>query len=223
VRYLPLVIAGVLLIMTVALPPIVGQGRPSAVAASPAVSVVWGDVDCSGSVSIGDAQKISRFLIGLSVTQTPPCPQLGSHVSVDGIDRVWGDIDCLGGLTIGDAQKLARSLISLQLTQGPNCPGIGSSVSIGSTPTPTSTLTPQPTPTSTGGKSFRGAAGQNVCQTCLTSSLSLAKASPCCLPPTGAAPPGGEGFPWAWALVASALVCLGATITLGMMLEARRR
>jgi dipeptidyl aminopeptidase/acylaminoacyl peptidase len=88
-------------------------------------SGVWGDIDCSGTVSIGDAQKTARSLIGLSVSQGPSCPQIGSHALVGTTDRIWGDVDCGGAVTIGDAQKIARSLIGLSVSQGSGCVGIG--------------------------------------------------------------------------------------------------
>jgi hypothetical protein len=43
---------------------------------------IWGDADCDGSVAIGDALKIARFLLGLSVSQTLPCPFIGQDVAV---------------------------------------------------------------------------------------------------------------------------------------------
>jgi hypothetical protein len=94
---------------------------PTATPAGPG----WGDVDCSGSVTIGDAQKIARFLIGLAISQGPDCPLLGTLLQIAGADHTWGDIDCLNGLTIGDAQKIARLLINLAVNQGEGCPQIG--------------------------------------------------------------------------------------------------
>ncbi len=90
----------------------------------------WGDFDCSGGVTIGDAQKIARSLIGLSVSQGPDCPQPGADVIVDGTPRKWGDLDCLNGLTIGDAVKTARHLIGLPIGQAQDCPKPGVVVSV---------------------------------------------------------------------------------------------
>jgi hypothetical protein len=36
------------------------------------------DVDCSGGVNAIDALKILRYAASLSVSQTPPCPLMGS-------------------------------------------------------------------------------------------------------------------------------------------------
>ena len=42
----------------------------------------FGDADCSGSVSIADAQKTARVLVDLTITQTEPCPDIGTTVAV---------------------------------------------------------------------------------------------------------------------------------------------
>jgi hypothetical protein len=91
---------------------------------------VWADVDCSGGVAIGDAQKIARSAIGLPVNQTPPCPAIGADITVDGNPGKWADVDCNGGVAIGDAQKIARSAIGLAVNQTPPCPVIGHTVRI---------------------------------------------------------------------------------------------
>jgi hypothetical protein len=91
---------------------------------------LWGDFDCGGSLTIGDAQKIARHLISLAITQGPDCPTPGQGVTVDGIPRAWGDLDCQNGLTIGDAQKTARKLIDLPVGQGAGCPLPGATVQV---------------------------------------------------------------------------------------------
>lgn len=48
-------------------------------AVRPSAMRVWGDVDCSGTVTIVDAQKIARWLIQLPITQVEPCPDIGSQ------------------------------------------------------------------------------------------------------------------------------------------------
>jgi branched-chain amino acid transport system substrate-binding protein len=98
-----------------------------------AISALFADVDCDGDVSIGDALKIARFLIGLPVSQEPWCAEIGETVHVDGADideaeRVWGDVDCDGDVSIGDALKAARFLIGLPVSQEPGCPPIGETV-----------------------------------------------------------------------------------------------
>ncbi|MDO8614306.1 MAG: thrombospondin type 3 repeat-containing protein [Dehalococcoidia bacterium] len=113
-----------------------GDGQGDACEPVPATQeVIWGDVDCSGSVTIGDAQKIARALIDLAITQAAGCTAINDIVSVtlDGStrDRKWGDVDCSGIVSIGDAQKIARNLIDLPITQsGALCPGINETVSI---------------------------------------------------------------------------------------------
>ena len=43
---------------------------------------VWGDIDCSGSVTPIDSLKLLRFDAGLSVSQADNCPLIGSQVLV---------------------------------------------------------------------------------------------------------------------------------------------
>ncbi len=55
---------------------------PPCFAVGAAVSVdgavrTWGDVDCSGAITIGDAQKVARSLVGLPVTQEDGCEPIG--------------------------------------------------------------------------------------------------------------------------------------------------
>lgn len=91
---------------------------------------LWADVDCSGSVTIGDSQKISRLLIGLSNSQLPDCPAINSGVIANGLGKTWGDVDCSGAVTIGDAQKITRFLINLDVAQTPPCFPLDSSVTL---------------------------------------------------------------------------------------------
>jgi hypothetical protein len=105
---------------TVSIEILVVQGRDA----------LWGDIDCNDSVSIGDALKIARHLLDLSVSQDLPCPEPASLIPVDGIARLWGDADCNGTIAIGDALKTARHLLELSVDQEPGCPEIGSTVQI---------------------------------------------------------------------------------------------
>ena len=90
----------------------------------------FGDGDCNGEVRIADAQKTARTALALPVTQTEPCPDIGTTTSVNGVDRVWGDVECSGALGIGDAQKIARYLVDLSVSQTEPCPDIGEEVTI---------------------------------------------------------------------------------------------
>ena len=90
----------------------------------------FGDLDCGGTVAIADAQKTARALIDLSVTQTEPCPDIGTTAAVNRVDRPWGDVDCTDTVSIGDAQKIARALVALPVTQTEPCPDIQEDVLI---------------------------------------------------------------------------------------------
>jgi CSLREA domain-containing protein len=93
---------------------------------------LWGDIDCDGSVVIGDALKTARYLLGLSVSQEPGCPEPGADITADGEPRVWGDVDCDESVAIGDALKIARWLLGLSVSQEEGCPEIGTDVFIAS-------------------------------------------------------------------------------------------
>ena len=58
------------------------------------VSLIWGDGDCSGSVSPVDSLKTLKTDAGFAPTQTlEGCPAWGSNVTVNGISVKWGDVD----------------------------------------------------------------------------------------------------------------------------------
>ena len=102
-----------------------GAGTPTPAPAK------FGDVDCSGSVGIADAQKTARYAIALSVSQTEPCPDHGTTVTIDGTERKWGDVDCNGEVKVADAQKTARYAVQLSVSQTEPCPDIGTDVVVG--------------------------------------------------------------------------------------------
>ena len=58
------------------------SGHRSAPSAS-ANLVIWGDVDCDGSVAPRDGQAIlNHFLDNTELSQTQPCPAVGSTVTL---------------------------------------------------------------------------------------------------------------------------------------------
>jgi DNA-binding beta-propeller fold protein YncE len=87
----------------------------------PAV-ITQGDVDCNGGVSSVDALKLLRDNAALSVTQTEPCPGIGS------LSPLFGDVDCSGGVNSVDALKVLRDNAALSVTQVEPCPDIGTAV-----------------------------------------------------------------------------------------------
>jgi hypothetical protein len=96
------------------------------------VQVIWGDINCSGGINLGDAIGIARDLVDLPLTPTPPadCPDMDQAITVDGNAQTWGDITCSNGLGLGDAIGIARHLVSLTVTQGSPCPTVGSTVTV---------------------------------------------------------------------------------------------
>ncbi len=67
-----------------------------------------------------DALKELRHVAQLSVSQTEPCPDIGTDVA-----SVWGDVDCNGSVTSVDALMVLRHLVDLPVSQEPGCPEIG--------------------------------------------------------------------------------------------------
>jgi CSLREA domain-containing protein len=79
-----------------------------------------GDVDCNGDVTSVDALKELRYVAQLSVSQTEPCPDIGTEVA-----SFWGDVDCSGSVTSVDALKILRYVALLSVSQTEPCPDIG--------------------------------------------------------------------------------------------------
>ncbi|HSP55496.1 MAG TPA: hypothetical protein VLS25_07905, partial [Dehalococcoidia bacterium] len=88
--------------------------------ATPAPELTQGDVDCNGSVSSVDALKELRHVANLLVSQTLPCPEIGTDAA-----SIWGDVDCSGQVTSVDALKILRHVASLPVIQNEPCPDIG--------------------------------------------------------------------------------------------------
>jgi hypothetical protein len=93
---------------------------PTPTPTEPPPQLIQGDVDCNGGVTSVDALKELRFVAQLSVSQTEPCPDIGTDVA-----SVWGDVDCSGSVTSVDALKVLRYVAQLPVTQTEPCPDIG--------------------------------------------------------------------------------------------------
>lgn len=92
--------------------------------------LIWGDVNCSGSVDPVDALLTMRFDSGLP-TNTGDCPDMGEIVEiVDASRHPWGDVDCSGSANTIDSLKLLRNDAGLGVSQAANCPLIGSEVQL---------------------------------------------------------------------------------------------
>ena len=63
--------------------PQLGVALPAAVPAGDP-PVIFGDVDCDADVDAVDQLKILRFLVGFSVSQTEPCPDIGTPLGISG-------------------------------------------------------------------------------------------------------------------------------------------
>jgi hypothetical protein len=97
-------------------------------------TLVWPDVDCSGAVDSVDSLQQLRYVGGLPVNQTLPCPEAGSTVgiTVDGApsQRPWGDADCNGAVNAVDALQVLRHVAGLPANRPPGCPALGADVEI---------------------------------------------------------------------------------------------
>ena len=100
------------------------------IAAEPGTERLWGDGDCSGSVSPVDSLKTLRSDAGLSVSQTGDCPNIASSVTVDGTSRLWNDVDCGGSVSPVDSLKTLRHDAGLSVSQSGGCPGVATTVTV---------------------------------------------------------------------------------------------
>jgi Right handed beta helix region len=99
---------------------------------NPPVDRIWGDNDCGGDIGPRDAQGILKnVLVQTPLSQTEPCPDVGSQVTVDGVSRIWGDTDCGGDIGPRDAQGILKNvLVQTPLSQTEPCPAVGSTVQV---------------------------------------------------------------------------------------------
>jgi hypothetical protein len=86
----------------------------------PAEADANGNVDCDDDIDTVDALKELRYVAQLPVSQTQPCPLIGT-----GTGPRWGDVDCNGGVTSVDALKILRFVAELAVQQTEPCPDIG--------------------------------------------------------------------------------------------------
>jgi hypothetical protein len=95
-------------------------------------SRIWGDVDCGGDIAPRDGQAILKNVLGQNpLSQTEPCPNVGSQVTVDGVSRIWGDVDCGGDIAPRDAQAILKNVLGQNaLSQTQPCPVVGSTVQV---------------------------------------------------------------------------------------------
>lgn len=96
--------------------------------------LVWGDADCSGQITTRDNQALLRNVLSQApLSQTEPCPDLGTTFeSADG-QLKWGDWDCNGALAARDNQALLRFILQQPpLGQTEPCPDIESEIEIAS-------------------------------------------------------------------------------------------
>jgi hypothetical protein len=79
-----------------------------------------GDVNCNGSVDSVDGLGVSRFVAGLPVSQTQPCPAVGT-----GAPFGHGDVNCSGEVNAVDALFILRHVAGLPVNLPQGCREIG--------------------------------------------------------------------------------------------------
>ena len=77
-----------------------------------------------------DALKILRHDANLSVTQNEPCPDIGTMVLIDDVERHWGDIDCDDLVNPVDSLKTLRHDADLSVMQMEPCPDPAEEVTV---------------------------------------------------------------------------------------------
>ena len=79
-----------------------------------------------------DSQALLRKVLEQNaLSQTQPCPLIGTLVTVDGISRVWGDGDCDSTVGTRDSQAILRNVLEQNaLSQTQPCPLIGDLVQV---------------------------------------------------------------------------------------------
>ncbi|MEO8458036.1 MAG: hypothetical protein ABI559_09505 [Chloroflexota bacterium] len=102
------------------------------IVASSGQSIIWGDVDCNGSVGPRDGQAILKSVLEQpALSQTEPCPDAGATVTVDGTSRIWADVDCNGSIGPRDGQAILKSVLEQPaLSQTEPCPDVGATVTV---------------------------------------------------------------------------------------------
>jgi hypothetical protein len=83
--------------------------------------LVWGDVDCNGTINAVDSLAIQRWKVGFAYNSAPGCPQIG----VPMLPTLWGDVDCSGIVNAVDSLKIQRWKVALPVDQTQPCPVIG--------------------------------------------------------------------------------------------------
>jgi hypothetical protein len=85
-----------------------------------------------GDIAPRDAQAILKnVLVQNPLSQTQPCPAVGSQVTVDGVSHIWGDVDCGGDIGPRDAQAILKNVLGQSaLSQTQPCPAVGSTVQV---------------------------------------------------------------------------------------------
>jgi hypothetical protein len=92
--------------------------------------VIFGDVDCSDSLSVLDGRKVVLAVVNAPAAQPQGCPAINADVSINGNNQKFGDVDCSGGLSVLDGRKVVLAVVNAPAAQPQGCPAIGSMVTL---------------------------------------------------------------------------------------------
>ncbi len=84
-----------------------------------------GNVDCNNAVNSVDALKVLRYSVGLPVTQSEPCLDIGLPRLLPPPNN-WkmGDVNCTGGVNSVDALIILHAVAGLSVAIPPGCPAV---------------------------------------------------------------------------------------------------
>jgi hypothetical protein len=100
----------------------------------PTQEELFGDVNCSGAVSVTDARLIVLGVVGSAPAGPAGCPDVEDVLlhQQGSVEREipWGDVDCTATLTVTDARKVVLNVVGEDVTQTAPCFGIGGPIDI---------------------------------------------------------------------------------------------
>jgi hypothetical protein len=94
---------------------------------------IWGDTDCTDSVSAVDALEIFTSTLAEPAGAPGACIHLNRVVMANGVVRTWGDVDCSGGpADLDDAMIVLRFLARVPTAPVTDCPSVPQAVQVAS-------------------------------------------------------------------------------------------
>jgi hypothetical protein len=94
-----------------------------------ALTLVWGDNDCSSVIDGGDGLLVLIHIAGISAASASAamCPNLGQQIGFPG-GPLWGDVNCSGSIDAQDVIVELRHVAGLDSERTPDCAPIGQEI-----------------------------------------------------------------------------------------------